>query len=216
MRRNDPYFLASLQAEQVVRERGISAFPVEPIIIANELDIEVVAKPANTQGVSGMLMRVGNSYAIAYATHLDNPGFERFSVAHELGHYFLPGHVDAVFDSRGIHELHAGFGSANRYELEADHFAAALLMPRQMFSAALRRAGFGLAAAERLAGICKTSLTATAIRYTQCTSDPVAIVVSTGGTIDYCFMSDALRDHDGIDSIGQAPGCAAEHRDLFL
>jgi len=31
--------------------------------------------------------------------------------------------------------------------------------------------------------------------------DPVAIVVSTGGSIDYCFMSDALRDHDGIDWI---------------
>jgi hypothetical protein len=47
----------------------------------------------------------------------------------------------------------------------------------------------------------QTSLTATAIRYTQCTSDPVAIVVSTGGGIDYCFMSDALRDHEGIDWI---------------
>jgi hypothetical protein len=53
----------------------------------------------------------------------------------------------------------------------------------------------------RNAQICKTSLTATAIRYTQCMSDPVAIVVSTGGTIDYCFMSDALRDHDAIDWI---------------
>ena len=100
-----------------------------------------------------------------------------------------------------IHESRAGFGSDDRYELEADHFAAALLMPRQMFSAALRRTGDGIAAIEELAGICKTSLTATAIRYTQCTSDPVAIIVSTSGSIDYCFMSNALRDHDGIDWI---------------
>jgi IrrE N-terminal-like domain len=146
-------------------------------------------------------MRVGNSYGIAYATHLDNPGFERFSVAHELGHFFLPGHIDAVLADGDIHESHAGFASGDRYELEADHFAAALLMPRQMFSAALRRAGDGVAAIEDLAAICVTSLTATAIRYTQCTSDPVAIVVSTGGSIDYCFLSDALRDHDGIDWI---------------
>jgi Zn-dependent peptidase ImmA (M78 family) len=198
MKRSDPYLFAALQAEQVIRDRGIVALPVEPIAIAQELDIEVVAKPANNQGISGMLMRVGNSYGIAYATHLDNPGFERFSIAHELAHYFLPGHVDAVFDDHGIHESHAGFGSDNRYELEADHFAAALLMPRQMFSAALRRAGEGVPAIERLAGICKTSLTATAIRYTQCTSDPVAIVISMGGTIDYCCMSEALRDCDGL------------------
>jgi IrrE N-terminal-like domain len=201
MKRSDPYLFASLQGEQVIRERRISAFPVDPVGIARDLDIEVVAKQAHAAGVSGMLMRVGNSYGIAYATHLDNPGFERFSVAHELGHFFLPGHIDAVLAEGDIHESHVGFASGDRYELEADHFAAALIMPRQMFSAALRRGGDGVAAIEHLAGICKTSLIATAIRYTQCTSDPVAIVVSTGGSIDYCFMSDALRDHEGIDWI---------------
>ena len=65
----------------------------------------------------------------------------------------------------------------------------------------MRRADDGIAAVERLADICGTSLTSTAIRYTQCTSDPVAIVVSTGGSIDYCFVSDALRDRDGFDWI---------------
>jgi hypothetical protein len=201
MKRSDPFMRASLQGEQVIRERGISAFPVDPIAIARECDIEVVAKPAQAEGVSGMLLRVGNSYGIVYATHINNAGFERFSIAHELGHFFLPGHIDAVLGNNNIHESRAGFGSGDRYELEADHFAAALLMPRQMFSAALCRAGDGVAAVEYLAGICGTSLTATAIRYTQCTSDPVAIVVSIGGSIDYCFMSDALKDHDGLDWI---------------
>ena len=200
MKRGDPYLFASLQGEQVIQERGISAFPVDPLAIARDLDIDVVAKQARS-GVSGMLLRVGNSYGIVYARHIDNPGFERFSIAHELAHYFLPGHIDAVLGDSDIHKSRAGFGSDDRYELEADHFAAALLMPRQMFSAALRRTGDGIAAIEELAGICKTSLTATAIRYTQCTSDPVAIIVSTSGSIDYCFMSNALRDHDGIDWI---------------
>jgi IrrE N-terminal-like domain len=151
--------------------------------------------------VSGVLVRVGNSYGIAYATQIENAGFQRFSIAHELGHYFLPGHLDAVFGDDNIHESHAGFDSGERYELEADHFAAALLMPREMFSAALRRVGDGIAAVERLAAKCATSLTATAIRYTQCTPDAVAILLSTGGSINYCCMSDALRDHDGIDWI---------------
>jgi Zn-dependent peptidase ImmA (M78 family) len=88
-----------------------------------------------------MLLRVHNSFGIVYARHIDNLGVERFSIAHELGHYFLPGHVDAVLGDRDSHESHAGFGSGDCYELEADHFAAALLMPRQMFSTALRRAG---------------------------------------------------------------------------
>jgi len=137
MKRTDPHLQACLQGEDVIRARGISAFPVEPTDIARELDIEVVAKPAG-EGVSGMLLRVGNSYGIVYAPRIDNPGFERFSIAHELGHYFLPGHIDAVLGDSDVHVSHAGFGSSDRYELEADHFAAALLMPRQMFSAARR------------------------------------------------------------------------------
>jgi hypothetical protein len=74
-------------------------------------------------------------------------------------------------------------------------------MPHQLFTPLLRRAGDGIAAIEHLAEVCQTSLTATAIRYTQCSSEPVAIVVSTEASIDYCFMSDALRDFDDIDWI---------------
>jgi len=68
-------------------------------------------------------MRVGSSFGILYATHLANEGFERFSVAHELGHYFLPGHIDAVLAGGGqVHTSRAGFVSDDKYENEADHF----------------------------------------------------------------------------------------------
>ncbi len=187
MRRNDPNWLATLAAEKVVQERGITAFPVDPIAIARDLGIEVMAKPTCAQGVSGMLLRVGDAYGIAYATHIDNIGFQNFSVAHELGHYFLPGHIDAVLADGDVHESRAGFASGDRYELDADHFAAGLLMPRSLFTDAMRRVGDGLAAIENLAGLCQTSLTATAIRYTQCTRDPMAMVLSTGERINYCF-----------------------------
>ena len=64
--------------------------------------------------------------------HIDNIGFQNFSVAHELGHYFLPGHIDAVLADGDVHESRAGFASGDRYEMEADHFAATLLMPRSV------------------------------------------------------------------------------------
>jgi Zn-dependent peptidase ImmA (M78 family) len=200
LRTRNPYLFATQHGEQAVRERGLS-LAIDPIALAEDRGITVAAKPAQTGGVSGMLIRVGDFYGIAYATHIDNEGFKRFSVAHELGHYFLPGHVEAVLRDGDIHESHAGFVSGDRYELEADHFAAGLLMPHQLFTPLLRRAGDGVTAIEHLAGVCQTSLTATAIRYTQCSSEPVAVVISTGASIDYCFMSDALRDFDDIDWI---------------
>lgn len=196
----DPYAFASLAAEQVVKGLRIGSLPVNPIAIAEGRGIEVAAKPATDTGVSGMLVRHGNEFAIAYATHLPNEGFQNFSIAHELGHFYLPGHADAVIPGgTGVHQSRAGYASTNRYEIEADRFAAGLLMPRHLFFPELERQGQGLAAIERLRELCKTSLHATAIRYTQCTRDPMAIIISAGNRIDHCFMSAALRELQGID-----------------
>ncbi len=197
----DPFAFTTLAAEKLIRDLPGATLPIDPIAIARGKGIEVVAKPAQDAGVSGMLIRVGQEYAIAYATHIDNEPYQRFSVGHELGHYCLPGHPEAVLGAAGVHQSRADFRSTNRYEIEADRFSAGLLMPRRLFAPAVARAGQGFAAIETLAQLCKTSLHATAIRYTQCSTDPVAIVVSTGDRIDHCFMSDELRTLDGIDWI---------------
>jgi Zn-dependent peptidase ImmA (M78 family) len=212
--RADLAWTASTAANRVIRERGITTLPVDPIAIAKAVGIEVFSKPAASAGVSGMLIRHGNQFAIAYATHIDSPGFQHFSVAHELGHYFLEGHVDAVIGPDGIHQSHAGFSSDDRYEIEADHFASALLMPDTLFTAAMSRAGEGLTAIETLSALCVTSLTATAIRYAQGAEDAAAVVMSTGKRINYCFMSKALLEIAGPNRIkkGEAlpPGCPTE------
>jgi hypothetical protein len=195
----DPHAFASLAAEQIIQGLGITKLPIDPIAIARAKGIEVVAKPASG-GVSGMLIRFGNEFAIAYATHIDNQGFIHFCVAHELGHFFLPGHPEALISgTSGVHESRAGYASNDRYEVEADRFAAAFLMPRHLFFPALEQAGKGLAAIESLSILCETSLHATAIRYAQCAREPVAIVLSNASRIDHCFMSDALKNLGGID-----------------
>jgi hypothetical protein len=189
---------AALEAERLVKELGINTLPVDPIAIAEALGILVQPKTA-AGGVSGMLVRVGNDFAIGYATHIDNEGFKRFSVAHELGHYRLPGHVEAVLAHGNIHESRAGFVAEDPYEREADHFAAALLMPEPLFSRELRRLGDGLEAVEAMATRCLTSLTAAANRYVEKADVPVAMLVSIGSRIDYCFMSKPLQDFDSLE-----------------
>ena len=210
MSRTDPYWSAAAAAERVVKERSLSALPIDPMALARDLGITVLQKPAHAQGVSGMLLRHGNTFVIAYATHIDNIGFQNFSVAHELGHYYLPGHIDAVLSNSDVHKSHADFASGDRYEIEADHFAATLLMPRALFTRAMSIAGDGLPAIETLAEQCRTSLTATAIRYARCTREPVAIVLSTGTRINYCFMSDALKDVKEFNWIRKGEGLSTD------
>jgi Zn-dependent peptidase ImmA (M78 family) len=210
--RDTLYDRAAHAAERVIRQHNITSLPVDPIAIADSIGIEVVAKQASDGGVSGMLIRYGEQFCIAYATHIKSQGFRRFTIAHELGHYFLEGHFDAIFKEGSVHESKAGFVSSAPYELEADHFAARLLMPNALFFAAQRHAGEGLVAVESLADTCLTSLSSTAIRYAECAREPVAIIVSTGNIVDFCVMSKTLRECDGIDWIRKKQalplGCA--------
>jgi hypothetical protein len=184
--------IARRGAEALLKEEAIATLPVDPFALAASHGITVEGKPETHKGVSGMLLRHGNNFGIIYATHIPGEGFQRFSVSHELGHYFLDGHIDQLLQS-GVHISRAGFVTADPYELEADHFAAGLLMPETPFRKEMEKHEPSLAAVVALAARCSTSRTATAIRYTELTRAAVAVIVSTGGIVDYCFMSDAMK-----------------------
>lgn len=193
---------AERAARHVIKEMGISTLPVCPFAIAAKKEITVQTKMTTDPGVSGFLMRVGDEFGIFFASHIANEGFKRFSVAHELGHYFLPGHVDVLFPhGDGLHESRGNFASSDSHERQADLFAAALLMPEPLFTAAANQVGEGFPAIKELKELCQTSITATAIRYAKLTDEPVAVVVSSGPTIEYAFVSERLLQVEGVRRI---------------
>lgn len=185
-------------AEQTLSEHGVIGIPVDPFAIAEANGILVRADPQ--AGVSGCLLKCGDSFGIFYSTAVPNDRRVRFTVAHELGHFFLPGHPAILFShGDGLHVSASGFTSTQWYERQADYFAASLLMPRTPFAAELRLVDLkGIELVEHLAARCETSLTATAIRYARLSEDPVAVIVSSRGRIEYCFLSDSIRDLPGV------------------
>lgn len=194
MPKRSPYDFATDFAEKLLHDEfKITKLPVDPIALARSRGIRVEAMPEDHDGVSGMFIHAHGRSAIAYATNIKNKGFQHFSVAHELGHCFLPGHIDAVLpDGKTYHEFNCGFVSDDKFELEADHFAAGLLMPSRFFTYVMGHAGDGLDALEILRNRCNTSLTATAIRYQQLTDEAVAVIQSYRDRIEFCFLSDAM------------------------
>lgn len=179
-------------AEQVLGELGIRALPVDPFAIAQHYEIECKGKLL--QGCSGCLILRNGSFWIVYHNGWTS-GFARFTVAHELGHFFIEGHPQILFpDDSGEHRSEGGFTSKTQHEREADHFAANLLMPAKLFNPALgSQSGRGFPAIEALAEQCGTSMPATAIRYAQLSDVPVAIIMSSGERIEFCFMSEPLK-----------------------
>ncbi len=188
------------EAEGVIKRHSFTALPICPFTIAEKAEILVEPKDSDEPGVSGFLVRVGNVFGIQYARHIANEGFIRFTVAHELGHYFLPGHAEHLFpNGNGLHRSRSGFISHDRHERQADQFASALLMPEKLFTKAIEKAGQGFLAVQSLAALCKTSITATAIRFAKYTDEPVAVIVSSGNRVEYCFLSERLKDVKGLE-----------------
>src|ERR1700722_19993028 len=213
MLKRDEGFGAELQAHDVLKDLGISSLPVNPFVVADRKDIVYQEKSSLRPGVSGCLMKVGDAFGILYSSRFASEGFKRFTVAHELGHYFLQGHIGALFGGgQQCHYSESGFTSDDKYEREADSFAAGLLMPKLLFKAACNKSGQGLEAVQSLADLCGTSLTATAIRFAKLSDEPVAVICSMGDRIQFAFMSKPIQDMRGITWIrknsGLPPGTA--------
>lgn len=121
------------RAEALVFEFGISS--------PSELDVEAIACDAGMDvryeqldGCEATLVGVKNQ-AIATIRPSGNRGRERFSVAHELGHWNM--HRGKAFRCR-VDDQSANLASDAPREKEADSYAAHLLMPRYLFDPAIR------------------------------------------------------------------------------
>jgi len=101
----------------------------------------------------------------------------RFTLAHELGHYYIDEHRNALAAGRApAHRSQCDCESPNPVEQEADGFAANLLMPRRRFLDKAASLAPGLDGIMRLAETFGSSLTSTALRYAACDLRPCAVV----------------------------------------
>lgn len=160
------------RAEALVSEFGIS--------LPSELDVEAIACDAGMDvryelldGCEATLVGVKNQ-AIATIRPSGNRGRERFSVAHELGHWNL--HRGKSFRCR-VDDLSENLASDTTLEKEADSYAAHLLMPRSLFDSAIRSGAKmpTFAHIEDVAQAFEVSMAAAVIRMAEVDSLPVIV-----------------------------------------
>ena len=186
-------------AERLLQDESLLELPVDLEALAQTRRIFIREMESDEEGVSGMLLRYGDTFGILYSTQIPNRGFQRFSIAHELGHYFIDGHLDQIPFDDNVHRSRADFVSSDYYEREADHFAAGLLMPTTPVRRIIDRSPSGFGSIEAIQQKTNASLTAAAIRYVGMTDEAVAIIVSSDRIVDYCFMSETMNSLKGID-----------------
>ena len=121
------------------------------------------------------------------------PSRLRFSIGHELGHFHIDEHREALVRGE-THSSEPGFRSKNPKELQADEFAAALLIPAHLMEQSINKRGFmSLDEVREISERCETSLYATTIRYVRMASEACLVVLAQRGAIKSTFCSDEAR-----------------------
>lgn len=123
---------AEARAHRVIRERGIRSAPIPVIDIAKAEGLDVIGYDLG-EDVSGTLVIENGKGFIGY-----NPSHskkrQRFTIAHELGHYLLHYTENHLFVDKDFLVKYRRQTSYTNKELfqeqEANAFSAALLMPK--------------------------------------------------------------------------------------
>ena len=126
------------RAAELLKSRGITKPPVPIDEIVASLGISLHYQPLESN-VSGVLVRRGDSVRIGVnASH--HPNRQRFTIAHELAHHILHPESPTVFvDGAFVHFRGDDVSDPeDARELEANVFAASLLMPEAYLKADLK------------------------------------------------------------------------------
>lgn len=109
--------------------------------IAKHLGVDIKGEGLDFD-VSGLFLMKNDKYYIRYNV-TESEQRQRFTIAHELGHFILHKEDKPLFVDKSEKILYRNFNSSTgeiKKEREANAFAAALLMPRFLLSQLINKA----------------------------------------------------------------------------
>ena len=121
------------QAAKVLQENEINTYPVDLIKIVEKENIEL-RYLSDDLDVSGKIEKIKDAETTIWVNRWHSKGRRRFTVAHELGHYYFD-----ILKSGGEYKDYKFNRSSetNAVEIRANQFAAALLMPQNLLEEAI-------------------------------------------------------------------------------
>ena len=185
-----------LIARALLKYVGMRA-PVDLYELAEEIDLQIRDVPSS--GFDGALVRIaGRRIAgrpagiIAKRDSIEDEARKRFTIAHEIGHFLLPGHgVDVSVCAK--EQLDVAREKVAQMEKQANRFASELLLPLQPVAEIVGKYGFSMDTCSFVSDIFEASLTASASKCVEASKSEVALVVTDNGIIKYFQRGDRWR-----------------------
>ena len=142
-----------LRAMQALEKYGCTTPPVPIEKIAEVFELDVIPFPFHDR-ISGLLKKEESIIAVN-KTH--NPLRQRFTIAHELGHFLL-GH-EMGGEKYQEEMIDDSFDKPVSSEREANMFASAILMPREWIQSEVKKQGMNIEPLAKIFGVSKQAIT---------------------------------------------------------
>lgn len=133
-------------ANQLLTRYNLYSIPVDVESLTAALHLDIVEHDLN-QEISGLLITAANKSTIGINSN-NSPTRRRFTIAHEVGHYVLCHQREGIFIDKPDNLYTIIYRDQNSstgeylQEREANAFAAALLMPKELIHSCLKNTKF--------------------------------------------------------------------------
>lgn len=196
--------------------------PIEPNVIAEKIDI-LYSYGDYGDSFDGLIEQENGLFHIFInnRNNLASNPRSRFTFAHELGHYFIDEHRQALLKGKTpSHPSFTNFSSRNPVELEADHFAASLLMPEKRVKNDCAKKPFNFALVKDIATKYQTSITATVLKLMTIDKHPIMLVCAVDGKIrwfkySHDFPFKWLKKTNGVVPKNTLAGAFFSNKEMF-
>lgn len=142
----------------------------------------------------------------------------RFTLGHELGHFFIDEHRNALASGRVLaHQSKCEYESNLEVELEADTFASNLLMPHTRFLQHAKSGKWGIPTILDLARSFGASVTSVAVRYAKADIVPCVVVKWNFEGFQWKWLSDQtwkFNFRKTVESVDKLPTDCPTNRAL--
>lgn len=119
----------------------------------------------------------------------------RFSLAHELGHFFIESHHEYLRSGGKSHASRSEFVTSTPVEQQADCFAAHLLMPDRLVRPIVNQDELSVELIAHVAATFQTSFMSAALRSVECSHFYGAVVAIREGQIAWMRRSEPLIEN---------------------
>ncbi len=184
----DPIFAAT----NLIKAIDNPFFPLDIEEISLNVGIQEV-KDMKTDKYEGMLVALPDK-SVGYINvnrSIREQTRRRFTIAHELGHFLITTHVNNYecnsYDTNNYSDL------TKPQEIEANRFAAELLMPEYYFAKEIQKKDPSYDLFQSLTDIFGSSLTSTLIRFKDFTDESISIVKSENAIIKWVLKSEEFK-----------------------